>query len=257
MKAKTCIWCRKNSSQVSFTKKAHTIPQSLGGTDVCINVCDECNHYFGSTSKNKPAIETVFKETFNVSRARFLQANNDFGKNKSMTHVKSCYFIIDFEKKHIDIKPALKMRAGYQAMLCRQFKRGLFKVFLEESERQYHNGIDKKFDFIREFSRYDVGDIPVLYFRRVHGAILLPLDEPIHPKFHFKYEMKYHENSYSFIEFEFLSHLFAIPIRPNYMYDFKEYIISSINKKSQFFYPPIQLNYLLEIDILLDVLNSK
>lgn len=44
---KICIWCRKNENQGTFDKKAHTIPKSLGGDNICENVCDKCNHFFG------------------------------------------------------------------------------------------------------------------------------------------------------------------------------------------------------------------
>ena len=43
-----CLWCLNEEPKVTFEKKAHTIPKSLGGQNYNINVCDECNSYFGN-----------------------------------------------------------------------------------------------------------------------------------------------------------------------------------------------------------------
>ncbi|MFN7494955.1 MAG: HNH endonuclease [Cyclobacteriaceae bacterium] len=43
-----CIWCRRDESETDFKKEAHTIPRQLGGQNICANVCDDCNHYFGN-----------------------------------------------------------------------------------------------------------------------------------------------------------------------------------------------------------------
>lgn len=70
---KKCIWCLENENQVTFEKKAHTIPKSLGGQNFNKHVCDDCNKYFGETTKiNGYSIEEALKETFCLSRQRFL-----------------------------------------------------------------------------------------------------------------------------------------------------------------------------------------
>lgn len=66
----TCLWCRLDSQspKVTFDKKAHTIPQSLGGKFICEEICDTCNHYFVSPGVNIVAIEVVLREAFELTR---------------------------------------------------------------------------------------------------------------------------------------------------------------------------------------------
>lgn len=243
MEKRVCIWCRKDNLAVPFNKDAHTIPQSIGGIDICLNVCDDCNHFFGSPNNNLPSIETVFKETFNITRARFLKANNDIGKNKTLTHFKSIYFNVDLKKRKLELKPSFQLKPGFQSKICRQFKRGLYKVFLEETERQNKDGLDEKYDFIRDFARYDLGDLPVLYFPRINGVFLLTIEEIKHPSFYFYDRMKFHLKDYNFFEFEILGHLFSIPTSKSYYLMIDKYLKESMDLKKQFFYPPIELKY--------------
>jgi hypothetical protein len=252
---KSCIWCKNDESQVTFNKDAHIVPQSLGGKSICPSVCDKCNHYFGSPTKNKPAIELVFKETFNITRARLLIGENEIGKNKALAHFKSVYFNIDFPKGKLDIKPTFKLRNGFQSMLCRQFKRGLYKVFLEETERINNTGLDKIFDFIREFARYDIGDYPVLYYPRSMPMILLKENAAKNPHFGLDKIFKYMIQDYSFFEIEFLGHLFAFPTAIDYEILVEKYLAESIREKGKFHKLPISLNYLTDIDLTLSIMN--
>jgi len=101
---KKCIWCSKSEDAVQFRKLAHTIPKSLGGKMICENVCDDCNLYFGSSQFQTPSIETVIKETFNISRARFLSSTDDMGKNKALAKFSSIFFNVNFTTGTITIK---------------------------------------------------------------------------------------------------------------------------------------------------------
>lgn len=257
MDERICIWCRKREPEVTFKKRAHTIPESLGGIDICDNVCDFCNHYFGSPQDKLPAIETVLKEAFNISRLRLLDQQKDIGKNRPLARFKSIYFNVDLIKRRIDVKPSFKLRKGFQSNLCRQFKRGLFKIYLEEVERQTHTGLLSKYDFIREFARYNLGDYPVLYFPKRNGILLLSVDEVVHPKIHLTPSMKFHVVDYSFFEFELLGHLFSIPTSREFTIMYHEYIRESTKQKIRLYKDPIQLMYLTQVDILLDIMNGK
>lgn len=179
---KKCIWCSKTEQNVEFKKLAHTIPQSLGGKNICENVCDECNLYFGIHSDKSPPIETVIKETLNVSRGRLLKSDNQIGKNKSMPKFSSIYFNVDFTKNTFKLKASYKYDSLFQQKISRQFKKGLYKIFLEEVERQKKDGHNIKYDFIREFSRYNRGDYPVFYFQRNHGIIMMAKDWSKNPE---------------------------------------------------------------------------
>jgi len=68
-----CIRCFDSEPKVTFNKKAHSIPKSLGGQNFNKYVCDSCNEYFGATSQtNNYSIEEALKETFCISRQRFV-----------------------------------------------------------------------------------------------------------------------------------------------------------------------------------------
>ena len=43
-----CIWCGQMEPKVSFATAPHILPRRLGGTEIGFDVCDECNHYFGT-----------------------------------------------------------------------------------------------------------------------------------------------------------------------------------------------------------------
>jgi hypothetical protein len=126
---KKCIWCSKTEEKTEFKRIAHTIPQTLGGKNHCVNVCDECNLYFGSYQNKMPPIETVIKETFNISRAMFLKTNNEIGKNKALPKFSSNYFNVNFNKNTISLKPSFKHNSLFQEKLSRQLKKGLYKIF--------------------------------------------------------------------------------------------------------------------------------
>jgi hypothetical protein len=71
---KICLWCLQKGPNVTFAKKAHTIPKSLGGQNFNKNICDDCNYYFGNSDSHngKYSIEVALKEAFTISRKRFL-----------------------------------------------------------------------------------------------------------------------------------------------------------------------------------------
>jgi hypothetical protein len=52
-----CLWCFNSEPIVTFKKKAHTIPKSLGGQNYNNNVCDCCNSYFGDKQEKDYSIE--------------------------------------------------------------------------------------------------------------------------------------------------------------------------------------------------------
>jgi hypothetical protein len=255
---KKCIWCSKTEDKVEFKKLAHTIPQTLGGKKTCPNVCDECNLYFGSYNNKLPPIETVIKETFNISRARFLQTDNEIGKNKALPKFSSIYFNVDFIKNKLALKASYKYNAHFQEKISRQLKKGLYKIFLEETERQRQDGHIDKYDFIREFSRYDLGDYPVFYFERNHGIILMTKDWAKTPELFLQDDLKfkYLINEPCFFEFELLGHVFGIATSRHWEIAFDNYIKKTKEaKKDQFKSFKIVKNF-NDIDLTLSILNG-
>lgn len=251
-----CIWCLKSSEETYFKKEAHTIPRSLGGKNICKNVCDECNHYFGRPNKGYPAIETVLKEAFNISRARFLGKEN-IGKNRPLPKFSSIYFNVSFTKNQIDLKPSFKLQSGFQEKLCRQFKRGIFKIFLEESERQQNAGFSKEFNFIREFARYNIGDYPVFYFKRRFPIIAANSEWYKHPEFLMedRYPMLYLIRDSHFFEFELFGHVFSIPTTRNWKFFERDYHKKTSELKFKFFSEYYSIEQLRNIDLTLSIMN--
>lgn len=254
---KKCIWCSKDESSVTFDKLAHTIPQSLGGKNVCVNVCDNCNSYFGNYQNKIPSIETVLKEALNISRMRLID-KDQIGKNKIMPRVTSTYFNINVDKMKISLKASYKFHSHFQETLGRQLKKGLYKIYLEEIERQRQDAHLPKYDFIREFCRYDLGDYPLFYFERKHGIMLLSkswIETPelfLDDKIHFKYIT--HDSS--FFEFELFGHAFGIVTSRQWNLSFDSYIKKSVAAKKDTFKNVVQVNKFNEIDLTLNIMNS-
>lgn len=258
-KLKKCIWCSKTSDLVSFDKEAHTVPKALGGQNICENVCDECNAFFGNHHNGYPSIETIIKETFIVTRARFLAGTNDIGKNKPMSRFSSIYFDVDLKKNKMNLKLSYKLRKGFQEKVGRQIKKGLYKIFLEETERQHGDGHNPKYDFIREFARYDLGDYPVFYFDRLHGIILMSSEWAKRPVFFLDpdHQFKYLVSEPSFFEFEFLGHVFGIATSRQWHIAFDNYIKKSVEAKHKFFRTWRTVKYFNDIDLTLSILDDK
>ncbi len=255
---KKCIWCYETEEETSFETVAHIIPQSLGGNSICENVCDPCNHYFGNYQNQQPSIDNIIKETFNISRAKFLSSTKDIGKNKPLARFKSNYFDVNFERGVIKPKYAFKLKKDFQQILARQLKKGLYKMFLEEQERQNNNGHNSKFNFIRLFARYDEGDYPLFYFERKYGIILMDSEWVKSPPFiiNSEYKMKYLMNNEHFFEFEFLGHVFSIPISTDWQEHFTDYINETKNIKKEIFKTAILVQQFSDVDFTLKILND-
>jgi len=64
-----CIWCGRTSNETHFETIAHILPKALGGKEIVADVCDECNHYFGTAPKGThhvPCMDHAFKEIFEM-----------------------------------------------------------------------------------------------------------------------------------------------------------------------------------------------
>lgn len=250
-----CIWCLE--TEVPFEKKAHTIPKSLGGQNFNPNVCDNCNEYFGNRDKNngKYSIEEALKETFNITRSRFLESS----KTKRKTgRFKSKYFEVKDRKgnSRLSIKPSFKFSSSFQQEICLAFKKGLYKMFFEELNRQKEIGYEAKYDLIRDFARFNKGNLPVLYFERKYGMILLLNREAETPTLFFD-RMKYLYSNDKFIEIEFLGHVFGFPTTEYNEKDLKDYISNSFKLKTDYFKNAILVDKLTDIDLALTILDDK
>ncbi len=240
---------------MTFEAKAHTIPKSLGGQNFNRNVCDDCNSYFGNrdSENSRYSVEEALKETFAISRKTMMLPS---GTKRKVGKFKSMYFEVKERngKPRLSVKPSFKLNPEFQKDLCRSFKRGLYKMFLEELNRQQDIGYEEKFNVIRNFARYNKGDLPVFYFIRTHGIIMMFEREAETPKLHFN-RMKYLHSDEQFTEIEFLGHVFGFPTTVFSEDNFDQYLRASLLKKSQFFSKCILVQKLTDIDLSLKVLR--
>jgi hypothetical protein len=128
-------------------------------------------------------------------------------------------------------------------------------MYLEELNRQTGKGFEDKFNSIRAFSRYNEADIPVYYFYRRLGMIVIFKSEPETPTLYFG-RMNYLLSNEKFAEIEFLGHVFGFPIDVVTDSEFKTHTIHSTNVKKEYFTHASFISKLTDIDLTLKVLND-
>lgn len=249
-----CLWCLNEEPKVTFEKKAHTIPKSLGGQNYNKNVCDECNAFFGNKQEVNYSIEEALKETFNITRRRLLMGTK---QKRQVGKFKSRFFDIKERngKPRLVVKPSFRLNSTYQRELSYYFKRGLYKMYLEELNRQTDKGFESKYDVIRSFARYGKGTATVLYFNRVAGMMMMFAREAETPILYFD-RMKYLYSNEQFVEIEFLGHVFGFPITLFSKSDFDNYIEKSLKEKQGFFKEAKVIDKLTDVDLSLRIMNS-
>lgn len=250
-----CLWCLESEPKVTFIRKAHTIPKSLGGQNYNKNVCDLCNSYFGNKQNVNYSIEEALKETFNITRRMLLKSG--VKHKRKVGEFKSRFFDIKERKgkSRLSIKPSFRFNAKFQRELCYYFKRGLYKMYLEELNRQTGQGFEPKFDVVRKFARYGLGDPSVLYFTRVVGVFITMKREAETPVLFFD-RMKYLYSDNNFVEIEFLGHVFGFPVTDHSKMDFDDYLSNSFKEKESFFREAVVIDKLTDIDLSMSVMNN-
>ncbi len=216
---KKCIWCNRDEKIATFNNRAHTIPQSLGGKHICENVCDDCNAYFGNRASGLPSIEAIFKEFIHLSQYILLL------NIQKKIRLKSEFFDVT---KQLEVKTKMKysLRKDFQNKLLRQFKRAIYKVFLEERERQCKDAHDERFNFIREFCRADLGDYPVFYMLPFKGVVLFQTDDVKNPEVRFTIRAEDLDKKFRMFEFMLCGHTLIIPTSTLYQTVFKAFLNS-------------------------------
>lgn len=218
---KVCIWCKEQEPKVTFKRPAHIFPQSLGGQRICKNVCDKCNTYFGSKESMLPSVEIALKEPLNISRIFLLSRLN---KANQIPRFKSEYFDYDFKNHIISPKQKYRTDKNFQSKFVKQFKRGVYKIFLEERDESMGDALHKKFDFIRDFARHGKGDYPVLYCRPKMPAVFASHEDIKNPVIRFTDYSEGIMQEYGFYSYFFLTHTIAIPVIKTFELTFTNYI---------------------------------
>ena len=164
-----CIWCLQSKPEVEFYTKPHTIPKKLNSHNIGFDICDSCNNFFGSDNKLDKvtySIDKVLKEFFNVHK--FLLTNKK--DSNSWKKFKSQFFNYYHSSKTLKLNVDYRRNANYAHQLTRKFKKGIYNIFLQEYHRNTYNGLDPKFNRIREFVRHDIGDLPLYYLKSSNGV---------------------------------------------------------------------------------------
>lgn len=251
---KKCLWCLKEEPKTTFNKKAHTIPKSLGGQNYNNNVCDDCNSYYGNSLKVGYSIEEALKETFNITRRRLLYSDEP---KRQVGRFKSKFF--DLRKRNgkirLKIKPAFRLNSKFLSEFSYYFKRGLYKMYLEELNRQTGKGFESKYHLIRNFARYGIGTVHVLYFNRSLPVFMLLKAEAETPILIFD-KMKYLYSDDKFVEIKFLGHVFGFPITGYTRSDLNNYIKKSSKKKLKYFESIKIIDKITDVDLSLQLLNN-
>ena len=139
----------------------------------------------------------------------------------------------------------------------RQFKKGVYEAFLQEYHRNTERGLDRRFDQIRDFVRYDKGDLP-LYFADNNGIYLLSEDSDI-PILAFNEQNISVINDYGFYSIWLFGHILYIEVtskaaltRDIYLKAEAEQIVGSgfINRSIK------EMSYVTELDFTLQKLRT-
>lgn len=167
-----CIWCLKSKPEVKFYTKPHTIPKTLNPDNIGFDICDSCNSFFGSDDKlNKVtySIDKILKEFFNVHKFLLITKKD----SNSWKNFKSQFFNYYHKSRTLKLNVDYIKNAPYANELTRKFKRGIYNIFLQEYHRNTHFGLDSRFERIRQFVRYDNGELPLYYLKSSDGVRLM------------------------------------------------------------------------------------
>lgn len=253
---KKCIWCNRNEELAAFKTIAHTFPQSLGGKNICLNVCDDCNFAFGRKQSFQPSVDLAIKEIFNLSRFLISDKKNI----RSYKRFSSEYFKVNPELRKIGVKMKYKFQSKFQENFARSFKRGIYKIFLEERERICGDSHSEEFNFIREFSRYNLNDIPLYYLKPLQPIILIDQENLDNPKLYFmKSHIELHEK-YRLYEFYYGGYTYLLHTNA-FMQDFhinnymNEIILKNNNSISSSIL--IKINKMEDLDFRFSFFNKR
>lgn len=206
-----CIWCKRTIPECSFNEQPHTLPKSLGGQHIGVDICDECNHYFGQADKlSTPQlrIDECFKEIFSIIRFMLYPIKSEH----SYKELKSIYFEYRHSKNRIIIKKSFKLNTCFLKIFARQFKRGIYEIFLQEFHRQTHRGLEDQFNNIRNFARYNKGDLPIYHI--LNNGILLTEQNLNAPQININSKTIEDIDTYGFYNFYLMGHFFFLEVTP-------------------------------------------
>ncbi|MCK9157022.1 MAG: HNH endonuclease [Paludibacteraceae bacterium] len=199
-----CIWCGKTEPEVSFKTAPHILPRKLGGCEIGLDVCDDCNHFFGTAEKNKPNIDLVFKEIF--GSFRFFSDNLN---EHSYEKYSSVYF------NYLHSKQCIKIKSLFcSSIITRQFKRALYNVFFQKYHFVTGNANNPMFDMVRDFARYNIGS-PLVFYSFNNLKLTPGQEEMNNPHLPITNEIIDDMMKYGVFAFFFMGEIFYLEIFPD------------------------------------------
>lgn len=247
-----CIFCRKNASETHFLKKPHTITKALGNKRIGKDICDSCNEYFGNKDKEKYkglSIEVCVKEVLNFSRIRLLDPKMSYSSE---------FFKFDSTQHKITVYPKFNNDNVWFERFTRLFKRGIYEMWLQEYHMYNFKALDPMFDAIRNFSRYDEGDVP-LYYLVPTGAFLTSITTLNNTSFHINDNSTKDVYKYGFYKLYIAGHVFLLEVTPTAIDNralFFDKICSDLCIPGFAFKEIMELKSIKEIDIFLSSLYT-
>ncbi len=225
--------------------------KSLGSTNIGYDICDQCNNYFGSDNKQNQfpySIEKTFKEIMNVTRFML----NPNKTKDSWKEFNSQFFNYYHSKQSLKIKNSFKFNSKFLKFFTRQFKRGIYNIFLQEYHRCTENGLNERFNSIRDFARNDIGDLPVYFL--VNNGVYMIEENIDNPEFTFNEKVESDINILGFYQMSLISYVFFLEVTPRAKLTRDIYLNRESKKMigSGFIYSGLKkLEYITDIDFTL------
>jgi hypothetical protein len=246
-----CIWCLKGKPDVTFNNAPHTISRQLQATNIGFDICDSCNDYFGRKDKTKVypmTIELAFKEIMGLMQ--LLLSNNL--NEKTYTNYKSTYFSYYHTKRRIKVRKSFEIRPNFLWSLTRQFKRGIYEIFLQEYHRITFNGLDERFNPIRQFVKDDKGDLPIYFL--VSTGVYFVEENQYNPSLTFSEKALADINDFGFYTIWMFGNIFFLEVTPRAEFSREIYLRQESLKLigSGFIYSKLkELNLITDLDFTL------
>ena len=140
----------------------------------------------------------------------------------------------------------------------RQFKRGIYNIFLQEYHRCTEKGLDEKFNSIREFARNDIGDLP-LYFL-VNNGVYMVEDNIDSPSFSFNKKILTDIDNFGFYQMWILGNIFFLEVTTRSKFSKEIYLKKESQKLigTGFVYCELRkMQYITDMDFTLRKLNNQ
>lgn len=256
-----CLFCKKSEPEVTFSARPHTIPKQMGGRNIGFDICDECNHYFGTVDKSitpNLSVEVCVKEILNLTKyvVDMVRAHSI---GKKLPYHKSIYFNVYQSENLIQFKRQFSTKRFFSYQFTRCFKRGLYEFFLQEYHRQTRDGLDERFDAIRRFARYNEGDVPVWHMQYNPIGVHPMCDESEGLEIPITAEAIENINTYGIFRLFIRGFWFYLAVVPHTNEVYWQYLKQEDEEMTSgaIFRGVIELNNVLEIDFTLSRFNRE